>query len=494
MLSNIPIQRKLMTVILVVCGTVLLLTCIAFFAYEYITYRKTAAQQIEIIGKIISSNSTAALAFDNEEDADEIMSSLKAEPGIVAACLYDERWKIFSVYPLNTSPATFPKVPTYEGYRFNENSLEGFESIVQGNKKLGTLYLKSDLKGMIHRFTLYGLLALSILLISFVIAWLLTRRLQRSISRPILSLVETARLISGKHDYSVRAEKFGDDELGSLTDALNQMLTQIEGQNLEITTFNQKLEQKVEERTNELEVANQELESFSYSVSHDLRAPLRRINMFVQLFTERFSDKLDEEGLKLLNSITKNSAKMSQLINDLLAFARVGKLEMAKSEISMNAIVRSICQDVTKAEEKRKLDFRITTLPGIFADSVTMTQVWENLISNAVKFTRNKPAAIIEIGAEVKDNEVIYHITDNGSGFDMSAYSKLFTAFQRLHSTSQFDGTGIGLAIVERIISKHGGKVWATGKEDEGATFYFSLTLQNKEDINPQQSYAAITS
>ena len=180
---------------------------------------------------------------------------------------------------------------------------------------------------------------------------------------------------------------------------------------------------------------------------------------------------------------------MAQLIDDLLAFARVGKLEMVKTDISMKAIVQSICQELMRSEESRKFDFRIQDLSEVFADSISITQVWENLISNAVKFTRDKEVAIIEIGSEKKDDEIVYHITDNGSGFDMSAYNKLFTAFQRLHSTAQFDGTGIGLAIVERIITKHGGRIWASGKENEGATFYFSLPINTGENLNPKQGY-----
>jgi light-regulated signal transduction histidine kinase (bacteriophytochrome) len=299
--------------------------------------------------------------------------------------------------------------------------------------------------------------------------------LQRAISKPILTLSETAKAIAVHHDYSVRAKKLGQDELGLLTDAFNQMLKQIQEQNSEIVSFSQNLEQKVKDRTIELEVANKELEAFSYSISHDLRAPLRAIHGYVNILSEEYANVLDDEARRLMSIIMGNAKKMGQLIDDLLAFSKLGKKELVKANVSMKDIVTSLWEELSKGEGDRKIELVLNNLPEVFADSNTIHQVWANLISNALKYTRNKERAIVEIGSEEKEQEIIYYVKDNGAGFDMAYYNKLFGVFQRLHSYKEFEGTGVGLAIVQRIIFRHGGRVWAQGKVDEGATLYFSL-------------------
>lgn len=254
--KDTPIQRKLMRVILLTSGAVLLLTCAAFFIYELITFRDITRQQISTLSEIVATNSTAALAFDNKDDAAEILNALKAEKHIVAAALYDKAGHLFSTYPANHTEKDFPEGPGNEGYYFKNSYLEGFQPVVQGSNRLGTLYVKSDMKAIYSRFELYGLIAIIFIGITFLFAYLLSRRLQRSISMPILKLAQTARMVSDQRNYTVRATKYSNDELGTLTDAFNHMLTQIEAQNSEIISFNHNLEQKVKERTLELENAN----------------------------------------------------------------------------------------------------------------------------------------------------------------------------------------------------------------------------------------------
>jgi light-regulated signal transduction histidine kinase (bacteriophytochrome) len=253
------------------------------------------------------------------------------------------------------------------------------------------------------------------------------------------------------------------------------MLSQIQSQNEEITSFSQQLEDKVVLRTKELEHANRELESFSYSVSHDLRAPLRKINSFLNMFTERAKGTLDKDSQALLSRVEANANKMGRLIDDLLAFARLGKMQVRKQLIPMNRVVKDLSDEILKHEDGRKIDFRIRPLPEAYADPAAITHVWENLISNAVKYTTKREVAQIEIGAQHDGGEVVYFIHDNGSGFDMAHYHKLFTAFERLHGSNEFEGTGVGLAIVQRIIEKHGGRIWASSETGKGSSFYFSL-------------------
>lgn len=479
MLRNVPIRRKLMTAMLLTSGSVLLLTCSAYFAYELVTYRQTAMRELSTLGQIMAANSTAALAFDSRADATEILSAVKAERSVVVACLFDEKGILFSKYPDDALVDSVTTPLLVRDYHFEENHLVGYQPVLQGDKQLGVLFLKSNMDGMHERLQLYVAIALMVVALSSIVAYVLAKYLQKGISEPILILADTAKIISTRNDYSVRVQtKISDDEVGLLTQAFNQMLVQIEAQNLEITTFNQKLEQIVQDRTQEMQQANKELEAFSYSVSHDLRAPLRSIHGYMNIFSEEYFEKLDDEGKRLVTVILRNSQKMGQLIDDLLAFSQLGRKELVKSNVLMKDLVSSIWEEQLRMEKKRKIHFKLHALPEVLADSVTIKQVWINLISNALKYTSHQESSDIEIGYEDRPNEVMFYVKDNGAGFDMQYYDKLFGVFQRLHSLSEFDGTGVGLAIVQRIIAKHGGKVWAEGKPNAGATFFFSLKKQ----------------
>jgi signal transduction histidine kinase len=221
---------------------------------------------------------------------------------------------------------------------------------------------------------------------------------------------------------------------------------------------------------------NKDLEAFSYSVSHDLRAPLRSINGYMTIFSEDYVDKLDDEARRLMNIILSNAKKMGHLIDDLLEFSKLGRRELTRVNVSMKDMVENLWDELKRTEGQREFEFRLDDLPAVEADGISIRQVWTNLISNAIKYTRGNQKASIEIGAREIENEIIYFVKDNGAGFDMRYYDKLFGVFQRLHKPSEFEGTGVGLAIVQRIITKHGGRVWAEAKVNEGATFYFSLS------------------
>ena len=234
-------------------------------------------------------------------------------------------------------------------------------------------------------------------------------------------------------------------------------------------------EKELIKRTTQLETANKELEAFSYSVSHDLKAPLRAIDGFSRVLLEEYTDELDDEGKRYLNIVRDNTQKMGQLIEDLLALSRLGRKEMQVSRIDMAKLAKTVFDELKDANPGRNIQLEIKTLPPAYGDQAMIHQVLVNLISNAIKFTRFKENAVIEIGCIARMNENVYYVKDNGVGFDMQYLNKLFGVFQRLHSAEDFEGTGVGLAIVQRIIYRHGGKVWAEGKVNEGATFYFNL-------------------
>ncbi len=246
----------------------------------------------------------------------------------------------------------------------------------------------------------------------------------------------------------------------------------------EIRKLNQELEQRireVSERTVQLEAANQELEAFSYSVSHDLRAPLRAIEGFSRMLADEHAARLDAEGQRLLTVIRTNTLLMDRLIEDLLDFSRLGRQEMRMWDLDLTALAHAVFHELQVDNPGRKLQLALKPLPAAHGDRTLLNQVLVNLLANAVKFTRPRELAEIEVGGWTEENENLYYVRDNGVGFDMRYVDKLFGVFQRLHRASEFEGTGVGLAIVQRIINRHGGRVWATGKVQEGATFYFTL-------------------
>ncbi len=237
------------------------------------------------------------------------------------------------------------------------------------------------------------------------------------------------------------------------------------------------LNERMADKARALEEANKDLESFAYSVSHDLRAPLRAIDGFSGQVLKRQADKLEEEGKRHLNLVRDNVQKMACLIDDILAFSRMGRAGMSLSEVDMEALAREVLDELLRDAPGRNLKVEIKPIPSAHGDRTILRQVWANLLGNAVKFTKCKPAAVIEVGCHPEGDENVYFVKDNGAGFDMKYAEKLFGVFQRLHSAEEFEGTGIGLAIVKRVIARHGGRVWAEGKVGEGATLYFALPI-----------------
>jgi PAS domain S-box-containing protein len=243
----------------------------------------------------------------------------------------------------------------------------------------------------------------------------------------------------------------------------------------EIQRLNAELEQRVEQRTAELKAANSELEAFSYSVSHDLRAPLRHIDGFAQMLREQCAAALDASGRRYLGVITESVKQMGELIDDLLQFSKMGRVEMHQTQVSTDDLVREVVKTLEGEIRNRSIEWDIEPLPDVRGDRSMLRQVWVNLLSNSVKYTRSRPLAKIKIGYSKAAGE--FNVQDNGAGFEMAYAGKLFGVFQRLHRAEEFEGTGVGLASVQRIITRHGGRIRGQGKVDEGATFHFSLPI-----------------
>lgn len=257
----------------------------------------------------------------------------------------------------------------------------------------------------------------------------------------------------------------------------NRDITERKQAEAAVFQLNTELEERVAQRTAELEIAIYDLENFNYSASHDLRIPLRAVDGFSKILLNEHSHQLDDEGKRLLTVVRDNTRRMAQLIDDMQAFSRTGRMAMVAAEINMERLVREVMEELKPAGVGREIELVINSLPTINADRTMLRWVMVNLLTNAIKFTRTKRPARIEVGAITGDKETVYYVKDNGVGFDMQYADKLFGVFQRLHGVEEFEGAGIGLAIVKRIINKLGGRVWAEGKVNEGATFYFALPI-----------------
>ena len=332
---------------------------------------------------------------------------------------------------------------------------------------------------------------MSLLLVVLVFACGVGILTVRKIVYPIQSLTEVARAIQAG-ELSKEAHVESDDEIGELATAFNSMIRQLrqslktlqtevaERKRVEeaLQKAHDELEIRVEERTVELQAINRELEAFSYSVSHDLRAPLRGIDGFSQVLLEDYVDALDEKAKHYLQRVRAGTQNMGRLIDDLLNLSRIGRQPMEKKTVNLETIAREAYKTLEDEWKERKVNLTLHHCPSALADPNLMQIVFVNLFSNALKFTRNRATAEIELGCETTDEQTVFHVRDNGVGFDMKYADKLFISFHRLHRAEEYEGTGVGLSIVQRIIQRHGGRIWVESEVDVGTTFWFTLGVR----------------
>jgi PAS domain S-box-containing protein len=612
---NVPrttIRHKLVVAMMLTSTTVLLLTGAALVLYDMASNRRDLVRTLETRAEIVAANATASLAFQNPEDAAQVLVALKRDPSTVAAALYDRQGRLFATYPAGISLPAGPSARAAPTHRMERSAIVVTQPVVEERRWLGTLYLKSSMRPLDARLRVHTLAVLLAVAGSIAVAFGLSTWLQRGIAEPVRALAETARAISDRKDFSIRAVVRSDDELGVLTDTFNIMLGQLQERDValranearlrailesaldgiitmdhegrivefnpaaerlfgheraaaigvelasliipaaqrerhrqglarylssdvptlldrrleltavgkdgrefpvevaitripqqgepvftgfirditerkraeqEIRQLNADLERRVIARTAELEASNRELEAFSYSVSHDLRAPLRHIDGFADLLGRRAGEHLDDKSRHYLTTISVAAKSMGALIDDLLAFSRMGRAELLSAPVDLEQLIDEVRAGLATDIAGRTIAWSIDSLPVVSGDPAMLRVVLTNLLANAVKYSRTRDEARIDIRASQSETETVIEVQDNGVGFDPAYGDKLFGVFQRLHGADEFEGTGIGLANVRRIIERHGGRTWATGAVNQGATFFMSLPRTADQSI-----------
>lgn len=479
MLRNTPIKRKVTAVILMTSTTVLLFACAAFFAYDLLTFRQSMVAHLSTLAQMTAATSTAALAFDNPKDAEETLSALRAEPDIAAACLYDKDGSLFATYPARSPADRFPARVGPAAPRFQGSFLVVFQPAMQNGVMQGTLYLKSSLAPLYQRIYLYSIIVFVVMAVSFVVAFLLSNVLQKQISRPVLALAETAKAVALRQDYSVRAPTTGRDEFGLLTDAFNDMLVQIHNRDLALQDAQQELrrhagelEKRVAERTARLSETVGELEAFSYSIAHDMRAPLRALQGYGKLLGDEYADKLDDDGRNYLRRITASALRMDLLIQDVLNYSKVARAELPLEPVDLEKLLRGILESYPMFHEGAGILLQ-TPFPEVLGNEAALTQCFSNLLGNAVKFVAPGVTPRVRVWSESRGEYVAIFLQDNGIGIAPDQYEKIFAIFQRINKG--YEGTGIGLAIVKKAVERMGGRVGVESKAGQGSTFWIEL-------------------
>ena len=474
------ISKRLTWMNMLVSAVVLLLACSAFTAYDWVTWRASMVRVLSIRAQMIGANSASALLFDDPQSAENTLVALRADPDIVSAAIYTSQGSQFATYVRDAGKynSEVPRIPAGQvvTHVFQDGQVVLVQSIVFRGSTTGTVVIRSDLTEIYDRLERYVGIAMVVLLTALIAAFAISRMAQRAISEPIIDLAEIARAVSRDRNYSVRAAPNGHrGELTILVEAFNEMLVQIQARDITLQEARNELEQRVQERTTQLAAANRELEAFSYSVSHDLRAPLRSIDGFSQALLEDCAHKLDVGERDYLQRVRSATQRMSLLIDDLLNLSRVTRSEMRSEEVDLSALAMVITERLQEEDPGRKVQSLIAKGLVAKGDSQLLRVVIDNLLRNAWKYTSRHDGAKIEFGVRQGDGQPIYFVRDDGAGFDPSYADRLFAPFQRLHAATEFPGTGIGLATVQRIVNRHGGKVWAEGGVERGATFYFTL-------------------
>jgi PAS domain S-box-containing protein len=589
------IQKRVRAVILLASVVVLFVTAAAFVIYEAISFRTRLVRNLSTLAGVIADNSAAPLAFDNKAIAEEILAALRAEPDIEAAILFDSGGDIFATYPKALPAFLLPRTLDPKGHQFRDGGLVLYEPVLQEDKPIGTLYLRTSFRGLYEQFWRYGLIVLIVLLGALAVAFMLSTLLQKRISEPILALTQAAETIRQRGDYSVRAPKLTDDELGSLTDAFNRMLSETQENHTRLaeqahlldlstdaiivrdlqgviqfwnlgaeelygwtrlealgkqkhqllkTEFSEPLEQimdglqrdgrwagelvqrrrdgtrihvstrwvldretrtlarvlitdnditlrkqaeelmrseakrldrLVERRTATLRETIGELEAFSYSISHDMRAPLRAMQGYAKALLADYKERLDPEATHYLDRIFRSSNRLDSLIQDVLAYSRVTKGDILLHPVDLESLIDDIFSSHPEFQAPQALIAVEKPLHRVLGHEAYLTQCITNLLGNAIKFVPAGVVPMVLVRSERLDGKVRLWFEDNGIGIDPSHHERIFQIFGQVYPEKKYGGTGIGLAIVRKAVQRMNGEAGVESGLDKGSRFWLIL-------------------
>ena len=511
LIRDLSLKHKLVAVIMLTCAASLSLAGGIFIAWEWTSLRRAMVRDITADARVIAENCRAAVAFKDRADTSAVLQTLNTLPSILGACVCTEDERLFASYVRKGVDQTrlFQDLER-DGAVFSLEHLTVQVPVTLDGQRIGAIVLFSDLEPLYTRLRHGIVLILGVLLASSAAAYLISSRLQRIISSPILRLADVARLVSEKKEYAVRAEQTGGDEVGLLIRAFNEMLGQIQQRDTALVGANDKLVARGHERTVELETANEkltreiaahrqtdralaeaneqlaetvrdlrrsnkELQDFAYITAHDLKAPLRGIGTLADWIASDYADKFDDQGRQQLRLLKGRVTRLAELINGILHYSEIGRVANRPEVVDLGKLVP---ETISLLAPPPHIQVVVNgALPSVVCEKVRLGQVFHNLIDNAIKYM-DKPQGRIAIGGADQGNVWKFSVTDNGPGIEEKYFEKIFQMFQTLAPRDQCESTGIGLPIVKKIVELFGGRIWVQSKPGEGTTFFFSLPKQ----------------
>ena len=508
------ISKKLTLMNMLVSGVALLLACAGFCAYDLYSFRVGLVRSVSIQAQIVGDNTVSALLFNDPHSAEKTLSALNANQHLVYAQIYTKDGHPFAGYWRDHAGETqvLPVIrpDQVQSHLFRKEDLGLARAIIFEGKPVGTVYIRSDLGAVTDRLRSYAMIVVSVFLASLLVALLTSRIFQRRISKPMTELARTARIVSRKKNYSIRAAATGShDELSTLVEAFNEMLDQIQENEAALRKAHDELEQRVEERTAQLADANKELDlrnrevqratemksKFLASMSHELRTPLNAIVGFSDLLAEQTAGQLNDKQKRFVNHIKQGSAHLLQLINDILDLSKIeaGQIELHCETFQVNEALPEVLSTIRPLAMAKQItvEHKLASDLPVFADRVRFKQILYNLLSNAVKFTPKDGR--IDIDCYEEGEAVCLSVTDSGIGIRPEDQKLVFEEFRQVDGgrASAQQGTGLGLAITKRLVEQQGGKITLESEFGKGSRFTVALPLSRETYSEPQQTSAS---